>query len=55
MGGGDEENVVVVLGGGGGSLFDIVLVVNVGEFLKERSNLGLVMGMVIGIGMMFWR
>ncbi|KAK4661598.1 uncharacterized protein QC763_705935 [Podospora pseudopauciseta] len=54
-GGGDEENVVVVPGGGGGSPFDTVLAVNAGESLKERSNLGLVMGTVIGIGMMFWR
>ncbi|KAK4174268.1 hypothetical protein QBC36DRAFT_292605 [Triangularia setosa] len=55
-GGNNEETVVPVAGGGGGSPFDTILAVNAGESMMERrSNLGLAMGVVIGIGMMFWR
>ncbi|KAK0674358.1 hypothetical protein QBC41DRAFT_53890 [Cercophora samala] len=53
--GGDEETVVPNGGRGGGSPFDTILAVNAGESLRGRSNSGLLMGVVIGIGMMLWR
>ncbi|KAK0736881.1 hypothetical protein B0T21DRAFT_347311 [Apiosordaria backusii] len=51
--GSGEETVVPVAGGGGGSPFDTVLAVSAGE--SRRSNLGVVLGVVIGMGLLFWR